>query len=395
MQFEIRTLSPDHRVVKLVVDATDEHDARAQVEALGLYATSIRPIRQLKGGKSGGGKFSLVLFSQELLALLSAGLAIVEGLEALLEKEGNDSARAVLQRLLTGLREGKRFSTVLSEQPHLFPPLYIGIVRAAEGTSDLPRSLARFISYQERVDAVRSKIVSAAIYPVILLVVGGAVSLFLICYVVPRFAEVYQTAGRSLPWMSQMLLEWGSFVSRNTREVLFGVVAFLIFGGLALRQLLSKLGFMRLLTHIPGVGERLKIYELSRLYLTLGMLLEGGIPIVSALETVLGIVSLDMRGRLQKATELIQSGESVSVAFESHQLCTPISLRMLRVGERSGELGSMLTQSATFYDGEITRWIDRFTRTFEPALMAAIGIVVGTIVVLLYMPIFDLAESLS
>jgi general secretion pathway protein F len=102
-----------------------------------------------------------------------------------------------------------------------------------------------------------------------------------------------------------------------------------------------------------------------------------------------------MRGRLQKATELIQSGESVSVAFESHHLCTPISLRMLRVGERSGELGSMLTQSATFYDGEITRWIDRFTRTFEPALMAVIGIVVGTIVVLLYIPIFDLAESLS
>lgn len=395
MQFEVRTLSPDHRVEEIVVDATDEHDARTQIEAQGRYATSIRPANKLKGGKSGGGKLSLVLFSQELLALLTAGLSIVEGLEALLEKEGEGGTRAVLQRLLSGLREGKRFSAVLAEQPHLFPPLYVGIVRAAEGTSDLPRSLSRFIDYQQRVDAVRGKIISASIYPMILMAVGGGVSLFLIGYVVPRFAEVYQGAGRNLPWMSQMLLSWGMFVSSHTRDVLFAVAALVVLAVLAVRQLLAQGGVVRLLARIPGLGERLRIYELSRLYLTLGMLLEGGIPIVSALETVLGIVSPDMKSRVQKAAAIIQSGIPLSSAFESNQLCTPISLRMLRVGERSGELGAMLTQSAMFYDGEITRWIDRFTRTFEPALMAGIGIVIGTIVVLLYMPIFDLAESLS
>jgi general secretion pathway protein F len=125
------------------------------------------------------------------------------------------------------------------------------------------------------------------------------------------------------------------------------------------------------------------------------MLLEGGIPIVLALETVQAIVSAHIRDGLGRAKEAIQSGAPLSAAFEDNRLTTPISLRMLRVGERSGELGQMLTQSATFYDGEITRWIDRFTRSFEPLLMAAIGLVVGGIVVLLYMPIFDLAGSLS
>ena len=125
------------------------------------------------------------------------------------------------------------------------------------------------------------------------------------------------------------------------------------------------------------------------------MLLEGGIPIVPAMETVHGMVSPDMKTGLQAAKEAIQSGTPLSHAFETNRLTTPISLRMLRVGERSGELGQMLTQSAAFYDGEIGRWIDRFTRTFEPLLMAAIGLVVGGIVVLLYMPIFDLAGSLS
>ena len=196
MQFAVRTLAPDLSITSLTVDALDAADARRQVEARGLFVSAVEPVRA--GRRARGGKLSLVLFSQELLALLTAGLGIVEGLEALLEKEANPATRAVLERLLGGLREGKRFSSVLAEQPDLFPPLYIGIVRAAEGTSDLPRSLSRFIDYQQRIDIVRSKIVSAAIYPVILLTVGAGVSLFLITYVVPRFAEVYQGAGRDL-----------------------------------------------------------------------------------------------------------------------------------------------------------------------------------------------------
>jgi general secretion pathway protein F len=109
---------------------------------------------------------------------------------------------------------------VLAEQPQLFPPLYVGIVKAAEGTSDLPRSLSRYIDYQQRIDLVRGKIVSAAIYPCILLLVGGGVSMFLIGYVVPRFAEVYQGAGRNLPWMSQLMLSWGQFAGAHTGPLL-------------------------------------------------------------------------------------------------------------------------------------------------------------------------------
>ena len=395
MQFEVRALSPDHLVSQIVVDAADEMDARRQIEARGLLAASVSPVGGMGRQSSGRGRLSLVLFSQELLALLTAGLSIVEGLEALLEKETNAGTRSILTRLLNGLREGKRFSSVLAEQAELFPPLYIGIVRAAEGTSDLPRSLTRFIDYQQRIDAVRSKVISAAIYPLILLFVGGGVSFFLIGYVVPRFAEVYKGAGRNLPWMSQLLLDWGQFVSTRTNNFLFATGAVVVILVLLLRRVLAQGGLLRLVMRIPGIGERVRIYELSRLYLTLGMLLEGGIPIVPALQTVQGMVSAEMKQSVQRATDVIQSGAQLSVAFESHRLTTPISLRMLRVGERSGELGSMLTQSATFYDGEISRWIDRFTRMFEPILMAVIGIIVGAIVVLLYMPIFDLAGSLS
>jgi general secretion pathway protein F len=395
MQYAVRTLAPDLSIASVVVDAVDAADARRQVEARGLYVSAVEAASGAGLARKGAGRLSLVLFSQELLALLGAGLGIVEGLEALLEKEANPAARGVLERLLSGLREGQRFSGVLAAQPALFPPLYVGIVRAAEGTGDLPRALARYIDYQQRVDAVRAKIVSAAIYPVILLAVGGAVSVFLVAYVVPRFAEVYQGAGRNLPWLSQLMLDWGQFAAHHGAALGAAAIALAVLATLALRRMLRRGGAARLLARVPGVGERVRIVELSRLYLTLGMLSEGGITIVTAIDAVRDMVSPGVRQALAAARAQIESGQPLSSAFEANGLATPISLRMLRVGERTGEMGAMLTQSAAFYDGEVNRWIDRFTRTFEPLLMAAIGLVVGAIVVLLYMPIFDLAGDMS
>lgn len=395
MQYAVRTLAPDMSIASVMVDAQDAADARRQVEARGLYVSAIEPARAASLRRARGGKLSLVLFSQELLALLTAGLGIVEGLEALLEKEGGTGTHAVLQRLLAGLREGKRFSSVLAAQPDLFPPLYVGIVRAAEGTSDLPRALERYIEYQQRIDTVRAKIVSASIYPAILLTVGGGVSVFLMSYVVPRFADVYQGAGRTLPTMSRLMLVWGQFMAQHTAPMLLGIGAVVALAALAVRRTLRRGGVARLVARLPGIGERARIYELSRLYLTLGMLSEGGITLVAAIDTVGAMVSPAIAQSLAGARAAIEAGRPLSDAFESHGLTTPISLRMLRVGERTGEMGAMLTRSAAFYDGEIGRWIDRFTRTFEPLLMAAIGLVVGAIVVLLYMPIFDLAGDMS
>lgn len=399
MQYEVRALSPDNLIVRLTVDAQDETDVQRQMQARGLYAAAIAPARAgLSAGlglRSTGPRLSLPLFSQELLALLNAGLSIVECVEALQEKEANASVSAVMARLLAGLRDGKRFSAVLAEQGQLFPPLYVGIVRAAENTSDLPRALARYIEYRQRVDSVRGKLASAAIYPAILLAVGAVVTAFLIGYVVPRFAEVYHDAGRTLPGLSGMMLGWGQFASRHGGAL----AAALALSGLALyvcvRRAVARVGVGRLLAGVPGLGERLRILALSRLYLTLGMLLEGGISIVAAIQTLDTVIAPELREDLARAGAQIEAGLSLSTAFEASGLTTPVSLRMLRVGERSGELGQMLMQSASFYDGEISRWIDRFMRMFEPLLMAAIGLVVGTIVVLLYMPIFDLAGGLT
>jgi general secretion pathway protein F len=394
MQFSVRTLAPDMSIGSRIVDAFDEADARRQVETKGMFVSAIQPVRQTSVMRKHSGKLSPLLFSHELLALLAAGMGLVESLDALLEKESSVPSRTVLEGLLVGLREGKRFSTTLAAQPNLFPPLYVGIIRAAEGTGDLPRALARYIEYQQRIDLVRAKFVSASIYPLILLCVGGAVSTFLICYVVPRFSDVYQGAGRSLPWISRLMLDWGQFATHHAAGLASCSAVVVVAAALTLRRLLRRGGLAQLLGRVPTLGERARIIELSRLYLTLGMLANGGITIVAAIETVEPMLSPQVGTSLSAALAIIREGRPLSEAFEAKGLTTPISLRLLRVGERTGAIGPMLMQSASFYDGEISRWIDRFTRTFEPLLMAAIGLIVGAIVILLYMPIFDLAGDM-
>jgi general secretion pathway protein F len=394
MQFEVRALTADNQLQTLTLEADDEFAARKACEARRLRPVTLRA-RSGRSKRRGRGSFSLILFSQELLSLLEAGLSLVESLEALVEKESGLTARGVMESLIHRMREGMKFSDAVGLQPEHFPPLYIGIVRAAERTSDLPRALGRFIDYQTRMELVRGRLVSAAIYPAILLTVGSSVALFLMMYVVPKFAAVYKDSGRELPLMSRLLLGWGDFIGAHVMIVLPILLALIVLVVVQIQRINREGRWAQIAARIPGVAERAQILEISRLYLTIGMLLEGGIPIVTALDMVAGTVSASSRAKLAAARADISNGEPVSQAFEAHGLTTPIALRMLRVGERSGQMGAMLTRSALFYEGESSRWLERFSKVVEPVMMAVIGLVVGLIVVLLYMPIFDLAGSIQ
>lgn len=393
MQFVVRALDPGQQIQTLVLEALDEADAQAQARAQRLSPLSVA--RRRGTGLRREDRFPLLLFAQELHALLRAGLSVIESLEALIEKDTQASRRAVLSRLAERLRQGHRLSSALREQAGIFPPLFVGVIQAAEGTSDLPQSLARYLDYEGRMQSVRHKVASAAIYPAILLVVGLAVSLFLLGYVVPRFAAVYQGSGRSLPWASRVLMDWGQFAGQHPGGLLacFAAVGALLFWWL--RNTVATGGWWRILRLLPGARPRLAILQLSRLYLTLGMLLEGGIPVQHALRLCGAVVDAPARAQLDAVRVDVESGHGLSESLQRHGLSTPVALRLLRVGEQSGQLGHMLSRTAAFYDEETTRWVERFSKAFEPVLMAAIGLVIGLIVILLYMPIFDLAGSLQ
>ena len=396
MRYVITGVDSQGAVVTLELDAGSIDEAGAQAAARGCAAVSVRAERNWKMRlPSRPTRFSLMLFSQELLALLESGITLVEGLETLAEKESRPDTRQLLERVLDRLREGSPFSAALQQFPQHFPALYVAAVRASERTGDLAETLTRYIAYQAQVESLRKKIIAAAIYPVLLIAVGVLVSLFLLGYVVPRFSQVYEDMGDKLPWLSHVLLIWGKAIQEHGLAVLIaltGATAAVVHA-LRRRAVIEWMG--RQLWRIPAVGERLRLYQLARFYRTAGMLLRGGTAAVPALNLVGGLLAPALRGRLELAVQDIRQGRALSQAMDTHGLATPVALRMLRVGERGGRMGEMMERIAAFYDEDMARWVEWFTRMFEPLLMAFIGLIIGGIVLLMYLPIFELAGSIQ
>jgi general secretion pathway protein F len=228
-----------------------------------------------------------------------------------------------------------------------------------------------------------------------LLLVGLLVAGFLIGFVVPKFAGVYKDSGSEMPWASALLFDIGRVIGAHPFEIVSGVLLLVAALVAAFSMPATRTWFGLRIRALPGVGVRLRVYELARLYRTLAMLLRGGTPIVPALGLAATMLSGAMREQLANASRQISQGEPISRALDSNGLTTKVGNRMLSVGERSGGMSDMLGRIADYHDEETARWVEWAVRLFEPVLMALLGVLIGGIVILLYMPIFDLAGSVK
>lgn len=395
MQFQVTALSDGGRR-HLRLEAAHAVEAAEQVRRMGMTVLAVRPRGSMSlAWPARRYRFPLTLFSRELLALLGSGLSLVEALQTLAEKEPRSETHKLLTQVLAHLYEGESFSTAIAHYPDAFPALYVATVRASEKTSDLPEALTRYVAYQEQVEVIRKKVAAAAVYPTLLLSVGSLVAIYLLGWVVPRFSGIYADNLAQLPLGSRLLIEWGGFIQAHAQLVGLALLTIVAGAVYALRQAPVRAAVSRLLWRIPALGERLRIFQLTRFYRTVGMLLSGGIPVVTALAMAEGLLHPELRQRLASATRDIREGKSISHALEHAGLTTPVALRMLRVGEKSGRMGAMMEAIAAFHDEELAQAVDWLTRLIEPVLMVLIGLVIGAIVVLLYMPIFDLAGTLQ
>jgi len=396
MRFELKVLSAQGDIGIITLDANDAGSAQQEALRQGCVVLSVKAGTLLKNPLHlKRSDFQIMLFSQELLSLIEAGLGLMEAMEALREKEYRDHARRVLDQIVAALQEGLPLSVALKNTGGTFPPLYIALVHSSEKTGNLAEVLSRYIEYQSQVEAARKKIISASIYPALLVVVGGLVILFLLLFVVPRFSAIYEGSDASLPWLSRMMLEWGRLLHAHALEAASIAIVLIACTGYGLSRTAVRNQIRLKLCGIPAIGERLRVFQLARFYRTLGMLLRGGIPIVTAMEMVAGLLPQYLQSSLDQAIRNIRSGLAFSTAIEMHGLSTPVAVRMLRVGERSGSMGDMMERIGRFHEDEMARWLDWFSRLFEPILMTGIGIVVGVIVILMYMPIFELAGSIQ
>lgn len=383
----------------LLVEAPTVDAARDQCRGRGY---TVLQAHATDGGRLGIGRWSpaspkldVAVFVEQLRDLLGAGLSVVEALATLQSASSSSSSpNALVGDLLKRLRGGEPLSSALAAEPQ-FPALLVALVRASEWTSDLPKALGRYLEHEQRVRELRHRISSVAIYPLLLTGVGSLVLLFLLLYVMPRFARVFEGMRGELPWSAQAMVAWSHWLGGRGPWVLAGcaalvVVAALAFASPALRGRLVQ-------THVEWapLRARLRTYYLARWFRATGMLVEGGIPLPEALGLSNGLLPPSLRSGGLAVETAIRHGLSPAEAHSHANMITPVAEQLMRAGERTGDLGSVLTRIAQFHESEVSRSLEQSMRALEPIVMVLIGVGVGTVVVLMYMPIFELASALQ
>jgi general secretion pathway protein F len=395
MKYEVIGLDAATAEIRITVDAADAAAARWAAGAQGVAALEIRPLQNAVTAlkRRGGAAFDVDLFCIELLAMLRAGVGLREALETLRDKSA--SGNAVIGELLSQIHQGKPLSAALQAQGSVFAPLLVESIRSAERTSDFGPALERYTRFRQQTRELRSKLVAAAVYPLILLAVSAAVLLFLVGYIIPRFAQIYADLGDRLPVASRLLMQLGLFLQQQPLALALGVSALAAALWWAARRGHLQRGLGRALLAVPRLHDALGTIQRARLYRTLAMLLAGGVALPQALQLARGVLPPEVAQRADAALRHIQEGQALSDSFAQAGLSTVVGDRFFRVGESSGRLAEMMDRAADFHEDEIARTVDWMGRVIGPVMMLVMGAVIGTVVVLMYLPIFQLTEALQ
>lgn len=335
-----------------------------------------------------------VAFSQDLATLMDAGVTVKEAIHALSLKELSPSRRQILAQLDRAVSEGLSFSAAM-QRTGAFPDLLLATVAASEQTGDLATGLQRYARHQQSLRTVRDRVIGASVYPLLLLVVGSVVIAMLLGVVVPRFATLIDINGRQLPFLSQLLMSWGRFVGEHA-SVAVTFFALLALGiAVPLIKLRDPSTRKRWLEKVPGFSRLAREFQHLQMYRTTAILTSRGITIHKALLYSMELLSPSDQPRLRAALDAMREGVDISSALSNSGLSDIVATSMLNVAERTGSLPEMLDRIADFYERSLQRNIDIVSRLIEPVMMIIFGILIGGIVILMYLPIFDLAASIS
>ncbi len=391
----------DGRVVEKDFDAPNRQLLRDNLEEQGFYVFSIKKdlLRFFSFSNAGGGRLSgqrFLSFNQELLVLIRSGLPILQVLDTLMERMESPAVLAVLRQVREDVKGGASLSGAFEKFPNYFPYLYIASIRAGERTGDLPVTLARYLDYQRRMEAIKARIRSASFYPAFLTGVVTVVVLFLMVWVVPRFTSIYADADVELPLMTRIVIGAAEGMVSYLPVVL---VVLLLLGVAARIFLRSEKGLLlrdRLLLRLPFFGRLLSDYAISSFCRTFSTTLSGGIPAVEAMRMSRATLNnRDLETRMLDAVRRVEEGVAIAPSFEKAGFFPPVALRMIGVGETTGALAEMLTEVSDYYEMQVGGRLDKLTTLVEPVMMLVMGVLIGGIVLAMYFPIFQLAGTVG
>ncbi|MBV8896791.1 MAG: type II secretion system F family protein [Acidobacteriaceae bacterium] len=399
-EFLLRYADPRGQMHEQVAEATNEREARERLAQQGylVYSVRTKDIGARLGGFTARKKSvnleKFLIFNQQFVTLVRAGLPILKSLDLLADRLTDEK----LGRHVGAVREEVKTGSALSEafaNQHVFPPIYVTSVLAGEKSGALVDVLDRYITYQRLTLALRKKLLLSLLYPAVLICLVIALIVFLVTYVVPNFAALYNSMEAKLPAATRILIAVGTtargYVLTGAGALILGAVGLYFWG----RRESSQETLDKWKMRLPLLGELWTKYQVAQLARVLGTLLVGGIPLVQALETAgRSLGSVLLKKALDRTAVLVREGKSLSSSLESTGIVPELAIDMMEVGESTGALPQMLSSVAEFYEDDVSTRMTALLSLIEPAIMIFMGIFVAFVLIALYLPIFSLADTI-
>jgi general secretion pathway protein F len=391
--FSYRATTLDGAIMEGVIEAADEKAAVERLKNTGIIPLKIAAPRESikKRLTLRSSKGDLLIFTTELSALLHAGLPLDRSLNILSEISESKEMKNIIQAILKSIREGSSFSDALARHPKVFPRLYVNMTRAGEAGGVLDIILDKLSEFLESTKELKEHIVSAMVYPAILTVAGGASIIILLTYVLPKFSLIFAELGGSLPLSTKVILTFSNSLKSYWWAVGLSIIAGWIIFKSYIKSDIGKYKWDAFKLKVGG--EVIQKLETARFCRTLGTLLKSGVPLLQALTNAKDVISnrviaSSIDGVLKGAKE----GKGIAVPLSETHVFPPLALSMIKVGEETGQLDSMLIKVASTYEKSLRVAIKRFVSLFEPAVILGMGLIIGFIVISMLMAIFSMTE---
>ncbi|MFC6669232.1 type II secretion system F family protein [Marinobacterium aestuariivivens] len=400
-QFQYRAVTPEGEQRSGAVEAGDQALAVQQLQRSGLIPISVEEgsgaglqnLLQLKLSLGGSSQKRVLQFTLDLATLMRAGVSLDRALEIMRRVAGDAETRALLENVQEGVRKGQSLSAVLKEQGGQFSRFYISMVHAAELSGSLGEGLTDLAFYMERSRELREKTLSALLYPLILLIVAGLSLLIILTYVVPQFQQLFDDMGRALPLSTSIVIGIAEFI----RDLGPWILLLLILAALVFRRRLqdpdARLRWDARVLRLPLAGSLLQRLDTARFSRSLGTLVRGGVPLLTALQIARDtLVNQAMAEGADTAAVSLKEGRRLAEPLQATGVFPVLALQMIQVGEETGQLDEMLLKVADVYDREVANAVQRMLTILEPVLIVGLGLMIAGIILSILVAIMSINE---
>lgn len=339
---------------------------------------------------------NLIVFTRQFSSLVDSGVPILQGLSIIIEQQKNKDLKGILMKIRESIEGGMSLSESLRKFPRVFNELYVNLVDSGEKGGVLDKVFRRLSVYFEKILKLKRKIKGAMVYPLIVLAVAVAVIIILMTFVIPVFAKLFASVGAKLPTLTTYVIDFSDFMRSNVLYIILGIIAVAVIIKLYHRNEKGRRNIDWFILKLPLFGDLFRKVSIARFSRTLSTMVESGVPILAGLDIVSKISGNKIiEESLVTAREEVMSGAPLSQALNKTGLFPPLVIQMVIVGERTGNLDAMLEKVADYYDEEVDNAVNNLTQMLEPALIIFLGVVVGTLVVAMYLPIFNLGRAIK